>query len=85
MTIKQPQGSDPLSSPDHALSHRVFANDDSAPVKSVVVDSVGRVGIGNPNPTQPLDINGNANVTGTITSPTITSLQALAIAYAIAL
>jgi len=41
MAIQQPASDDKLNSPDHALSHRVFANDDSAPVQSVVVDSDG--------------------------------------------
>ena len=43
MTIQQPLGTDPLNIPDHALSHRVFANDDMAPEESVVVDSAGDV------------------------------------------
>ena len=51
MTILQPQSTDTLNSPDHALSHRVFANDGSAPVESVVVSSTGNVGVGNTNPT----------------------------------
>ncbi|MFA7301837.1 MAG: hypothetical protein WC069_06025, partial [Candidatus Shapirobacteria bacterium] len=45
MAINLPIGTDPLSLPDHALSHRVFANDDAAPVQSVVVDSTGKVTI----------------------------------------
>lgn len=43
MTIQQPISTDPLSSPDHSLSHRVFANDNAAPVQSVTVDSSGNV------------------------------------------
>ncbi len=43
MTILQPNDNDLLSSPNHGLSHRVFANDDSAPVKSIIVDSDGNV------------------------------------------
>jgi hypothetical protein len=43
MAIGQPQSTDPQNNPDHALSHRVFANDDAAPVQSIVVDSNGDV------------------------------------------
>ena len=46
MTIQQPLGTDPLNIPDHALSHRVFANDNAAPVESVVVNSSGIVNLG---------------------------------------
>ena len=42
MAIQQPLGGNTLNSPDHSLSHRVFANDDAAPVMSVTVDSYGR-------------------------------------------
>jgi len=41
MAISQPTASDQLSSPDHSLSHRVFANDSAAPVQSIVVNSYG--------------------------------------------
>ena len=41
MSIQQPQNIDHLNSPDHSLSHRVFANDNEAPVKKIVVDSNG--------------------------------------------
>ena len=41
MAISLPQPFDPLNIPDHALSHRVFANDSAAPEQSVVVDSTG--------------------------------------------
>ena len=43
MAINQPTASDLLSSPDHSLAHRVFANDDAAPVQSIVIDSGGDV------------------------------------------
>jgi len=43
MTIQQPAGTDKQNSPDHSLSHRVFANDDAAPAQSIVVDSGGDV------------------------------------------
>jgi hypothetical protein len=41
MAIQQPITTDGLNSPDHSLSHRVFANDDAAPVQSITVDSNG--------------------------------------------
>lgn len=56
MTILQPVSTDPLNVPDHSLSHRVFANDGSAPVQSIVVDSTGRVGIGITSPTAVLHL-----------------------------
>jgi hypothetical protein len=43
MTINLPLGTDPLNAPDHALSHRVFANDEASPEQSVVVDVNGDV------------------------------------------
>ena len=43
MVIQQPLGTDPLNVPSHSLSHRVFANDEAAPVESVVVDANGKV------------------------------------------
>jgi hypothetical protein len=46
MAIQQPISSDYLNSPPHSLSHRVFANDNAAPVQTVVVDANGKVGIG---------------------------------------
>jgi len=46
MAISQPISTDPLNSPDHSLSHRVFANDDSSPVQSVVISSTGMVTFG---------------------------------------
>lgn len=46
MATQQPQDTDKLNSPGHSLSHRVFANDDSAPVKKVVVNSSGDTLIG---------------------------------------
>jgi hypothetical protein len=41
MAITLPVAADTLDSPDHSLSHRVFANDSAAPEQSVVVDSNG--------------------------------------------
>ena len=46
MSIQQPTSSDRLNSPDHSKSHRVFANDDSAPVKKVTVDADGNTYVG---------------------------------------
>jgi len=60
MSISQPITSDKLNSPDHSLSHRVFANDTAAPVKSIVVDSNGRVGIGVETPTEELSFTGES-------------------------
>jgi len=59
MAIQQPIGSDTLNSPSHSLSHRVFANDSEAPVKSVVVDSAGEVGIGTETPNSTLHVDGS--------------------------
>lgn len=65
MAIQQPTSSSPLDSPDHSLSHRVFANDDAAPVQSVVVDSAGRVGVATATPTEKLTVAGNMLLSGT--------------------
>ncbi len=47
---------------------RFYAVDDSPNgIVKVVMDSAGRVGIGTATPTMPLDVNGNANVSGSIT------------------
>ena len=46
MAINQPTASDQLSSPDHSLSHRVFANDSAAAVKAVVVDASNNIKVG---------------------------------------
>ena len=82
--IQQPTSSDYLNNPDHSLSHRVIANDGSAPIKSVVVDSDGKVGIGKDVPTVKLDINGDivaSNLSGANTgdedTASITALGAL--------
>ena len=45
MAIEQPISTNKQSNPDHSLSHRVFANDDSAPAQSIIVDSAGNVTI----------------------------------------
>lgn len=46
MAIQQPQSTDTLNSPSHSLSHRVFANDDAAPARSIEVDSAGNITLG---------------------------------------
>jgi len=46
MAIGQPLTSNKLSSPDHSLSHRVFANDDAAVAKAIVVDSANNIILG---------------------------------------
>ena len=56
--IQQPLDNDKLNSPSHGFSHRVFANDDAAPVQSIVVDSTGKVGISTTVPQSLLDIQG---------------------------
>lgn len=60
MSIQLPQSTDHLNAPDHALSHRVFANDGSAPDKAVVVNSTGKVGINIDNATAYLHLKAGA-------------------------
>ncbi len=60
--IQQPIATDFLDSPDHSLSHRIFANDDAAPVKSIVVDALGNIGIGTETPNQKLTIEGSMSL-----------------------
>jgi hypothetical protein len=45
MAIQQPISTNTQNSPDHSLSHRVFANDSSSPAQSVVVNSDGTTSI----------------------------------------
>jgi len=48
MAINQPIATDKLNAPDHSLSHRVFANDDAAPVQRVtVINANGDIAVGN--------------------------------------
>ena len=56
MAIQQPIGTNLLPTPDHALSHRVFANDGGAPNKAIVVGGNGNVGIGVDAPTAVLHL-----------------------------
>jgi len=58
MTIQQPTASNTTDSPDHSLSHRVLANDNASPVKSVVVDYAGAVGVGTETPNSKLQVDG---------------------------
>jgi hypothetical protein len=46
MAIQQPSDDDKTNLPGHALSHRVFANDDASAVKAVVVDASNNVLVG---------------------------------------
>ena len=62
MAILQPISSDKLNSPDHSLSHRVFANDPAASVKSLVVDVNDNIGIGVESPQEKLGVNGIINI-----------------------
>ena len=41
MAISQPVANDFLNSPDHSLSHRVFANDNASPAQALIVDASG--------------------------------------------
>ena len=63
MAIQQPVAGNPLNNPDHSLSHRVIANDNAAPVQSIVVSSTGNVGIGTTSPTSKLHNAGNTAFT----------------------
>jgi len=56
MAIKQPLSTDKQSNPDHSLSHRVIANDDSSDVKTIVASTGGKVGIGVDAPTAVLHL-----------------------------
>ena len=68
MSIQQPQSTDYLNSPDHSLSHRVFANDNAAPVQTICVDSSGKVGIGTTSPQDLLHVSRNVgNSSGGLT------------------
>jgi len=65
MGIQQPIGTDKLNSPAHSLSHRVFANDDSADVKTIVAGTGGKVGVGVDAPTAVLHLKAGTASEGT--------------------
>lgn len=46
MAILQPQGTQFLNTHDHAEQHRIFANDEAAPVQSIKALSDGRIELG---------------------------------------
>jgi len=71
MAISQPKASDKLNAPDHALLHRIIAADSSAPVKSLIVDSLGRVGIGTETPNVALEVVGAISASGIISGSNI--------------
>ena len=54
MAIQQPVATDKQNSPSHSLSHRVFANDNAADVKTIVASTGGHVGVGVDAPTASL-------------------------------
>ena len=63
MAIGQPLTSNKLSSPDHSLSHRVFANDDAAVAKAVVVDSANNIILGDGGVTSYTQISASGRMT----------------------
>lgn len=67
MAIQQPIATDKLNSPGHSLSHRVFANDNAAAVKAVVVDASNNVMIGDGGTTNysSFDVAGTLTFNGT--------------------
>jgi hypothetical protein len=65
MAIEQPIGTDKQTDPDHSLSHRVIANDESADVKTIVASTGGNVGIGVDSPTAALHIKAGTAVANT--------------------
>jgi hypothetical protein len=79
MAISQPQATDKLNNPNHALSHCVFANDDSAPAQSIVVDANGLVGIGTTASGSKLEVytNGALNYITNHSDGTDASLQGI--------
>ena len=56
MAIQQPIATNKQNSPDHSLSHRVFANDGSADAKTIVASTGGKVGFSVDAPTATLHL-----------------------------
>jgi len=82
----QPVSGDKLNSPDHSLSHRVFANDDTASAKTVVAAPGGKIGVGVDAPTAVVHIKAGTTAAGTaplkLTSgPLLTAVEPGAIEY----
>lgn len=71
MSIPQPISTDTLDAPDHSLLHRQIAADTAAPVKSLIVDAAGKVGIGTETPAVKLDIVGAIAASGAINGLTL--------------
>jgi len=66
MAIEQPTSTDKQSNPDHALSHRVFANDPSATAKAVTVDATNNTKIGDDTTNYTnFDVTGHQTMAGT--------------------
>jgi len=64
MAIEQPLSTDPLNNPAHHTMHQILGVDLTAPVKSLVVDSTGKVGIGTTEPGTKLDVSSGQAVSG---------------------
>src|SRR3989304_261688 len=76
MSIPQPIATDNLDAPDHSLLHRQIAADTAAPVKSLIADSAGKIGIGTETPAQQLDVAGSIQLSGSLTDGTNASTPA---------
>lgn len=63
MAISQPISTDKLNSPDHSLSHRVFANDPASSVKAVVVDSSNNIILGDGGATNYMNVSSGGIIT----------------------
>jgi hypothetical protein len=66
MAIVQPHPSDKLGDKGHARLHCVFACDDLTPSQSILIDSLGKVGIANTAPLDTLSIGGTLFVNSTV-------------------
>src|SRR3989304_1758276 len=76
MSIPQPIATDNLDAPDHSLFHRQIPADTAAPVKSLIADSAGKIGIGTETPAQQLDVAGSIQLSGSLTDGTNASTPA---------